>query len=75
MDSIGPVELWQEEGAPGIPQEGLPCSPDSSELVSSALGFCSVLTEGCQEQDWLKMMWDHVITPLQHLPVFRAFHI
>ncbi|XP_023609513.1 hexokinase-3 isoform X3 [Myotis lucifugus] len=37
MDSIGPVGLWQEEGAPGCPQEGLPCSPDSSELAQECL--------------------------------------
>ncbi|XP_014394567.1 PREDICTED: hexokinase-3 [Myotis brandtii] len=37
MDSIGPVGLWQEEAAPGSPQEGLPCSPDSSELAQECL--------------------------------------
>ncbi|XP_070271191.1 hexokinase-3 [Myotis yumanensis] len=37
MDSIGPVGLWQEEGAPGCPQEGLPCSPESSELAQECL--------------------------------------
>lgn len=37
MDSMGPVELQPGEGAPGCPQEGLSCPPDSSELVRESL--------------------------------------
>ncbi|KAF6081402.1 hexokinase 3 [Phyllostomus discolor] len=37
MDSKGSVELQPGEGAPGCPQEGLPCPPDSSELVRECL--------------------------------------
>ncbi|XP_019611647.2 hexokinase-3 [Rhinolophus sinicus] len=34
MDSVGPVGLWQGDGAA---QEGLPCPPGSSELVQQCL--------------------------------------
>ncbi|KAF6280783.1 hexokinase 3 [Rhinolophus ferrumequinum] len=34
MDSVGPVALWQGDGAV---QEGLPCPPGSSELVQQCL--------------------------------------
>nr|KAF6346659.1 hexokinase 3 [Pipistrellus kuhlii] len=44
MDFTGPVELWQKEGAPGCPQKGLPCSPDSSELVQECLNQFKVTT-------------------------------
>ncbi|CAK6446000.1 unnamed protein product [Pipistrellus nathusii] len=44
MDFTEPVGLWQKEGAPGCPQKGLPCSPDSSELVQECLNQFKVTT-------------------------------
>ncbi|KAM8764550.1 LOW QUALITY PROTEIN: hexokinase-3 [Rhynchonycteris naso] len=36
-DSTGPEQLQQGEGAPGCPQEGSTCPPDSSELVQECV--------------------------------------
>lgn len=37
MDSIGSLGLQQGEGAPGCPQEGLPCPSNTSEMVQECL--------------------------------------
>ncbi|XP_006199011.1 hexokinase-3 [Vicugna pacos] len=37
MDSVGPLGLQQGDGAPGCPQEALPCPSNSSELVQECL--------------------------------------
>lgn len=37
MDSVGPLGLQQGDGAPGCPQEALPCPSNSPELVQECL--------------------------------------